>query len=431
MSMTKEELFEKAKQKRREEKQKEEKRKSSDFQNYGPREEINYCALSTEQGRVVRVLGAPLLVREKPSDPKRVFISFIVGDDGKKFRCIWPALNDNKDWLLWKIFNKVMAYSVKGSGKDFEKIYTNKDIHPECFLRVSTNNRENKYEKGWKPTQYILMNVLDRHDPDFHAEHKKTKILSKKASIRDNQNAWYEPGVPMTTYNVIWDEVAEFHGNWENYDVVIQKKTEAPWYTVRHGIEERAKIDENLLKYIVEGPLTEEEKNYDKYDFDKLFNITSYHKIKSRLETFIKKVDIDFNTNFYKELEELVEKEDKEWEENKKNEEQSSASKENSEAKEKKEEPVALKTRGNKPRAEVKESVTIPWDKLAEGSYNGKEYLGVSQMTEKEKEMVKAIKEDGSFEYFLEKNLCQNVSSGFISPEEFHVDPLNGDLFED
>jgi hypothetical protein len=39
----------------------------------------------------------------------------------------------------------------------------------------------------------------------------------------------------------------------------------------------------DLLKLLVEGELTEEEKAYTKYDLDKLFGVSSYTKIKKQL----------------------------------------------------------------------------------------------------------------------------------------------------
>jgi hypothetical protein len=39
---------------------------------------------------------------------------------------------------------------------------------------------------------------------------------------------------------------------------------------------------------VVEGVLTEEERSWERYDFDKLFPVTSYSKIKNRLALFVK-----------------------------------------------------------------------------------------------------------------------------------------------
>ena len=56
-------------------------------------------------------------------------------------------------------------------------------------------------------------------------------------------------------------------------------------------------------------------------------------------------------------------------------------------------------------------------------------------MTDEEKEMVLSVNEDGSFEYVKEYEgervrLYKNKQSGFAAPGQFHVDPLNGDLFD-
>ncbi len=441
MAMSKEELFEKAKKRREEEKKKEKKRRN--FTGY-QREDTHYTALTTAGGKVVRLVGNPMAVRQLPSDPRLSLISFIVGDDDKKFRCVWPFKEEKPNWILWKVYNLVMRYSVEGSGESFRKNFLNEKTHPECFYRVAKNNRENKFESGWRPTQFVLMNVIDRHDSEFHEKNKHTKILSKKASQRDGASSvWYEPGVPITTYNAIWDDVAEYYGNWEDYDVVIRKKTESPWYTALHGIEDKRKLTEEEFSFVVDRPLTEEERNYKKYDLDLMFGVTSYTKIKSKLGNFIKKVDVDFSTNFYEELDKLVEEEQAEWEKNKPKEEAPKKeekekepeesnirefSKDKSNESNEPEDKPSVRVRSNASKPE--ESEEIPWDKLTDGSYNGTKYVGVKWMTDEEKQQVVGINEDGSFKYKKGIEILENQNSGFLAPESFHIDPLNGELFE-
>jgi len=377
----------------------------------------------------------------------------VLGDNGKKFRCIWPNRSDDSSWILWKIYDKVLSY-------DWDKANNMKrfhfaESHPEIFRRVAKNNSENQFESGWRPSKVVHLNVIDRHDMEWHRENSHLKVLSKKASEFGDGRIWFEPGVPEYLYSIIWDEVVEYNGDWSNYDVVLRKLSEKPYYSAFHPIDDRKKLLKGTTDFVVDGDLTEEEMSWEGYDFDKLFKITSYTKIKSRLGKFIQKVDLDFDTKLYSELEDLVAIEAK----NRKESEPEStsvrgSSVEESDDDDEEEEDIDLdieETDDEKEPAEKKESVPqrkksvsrkppavateIDWDSLIDGSFNGTEYLGVSEMTEEERSMVESVEEDGSFKYVKtfegEKvSLLNNPSSDFVSPDQFHIDPLSGDIFE-
>ena len=431
MSYNADDLFKGASEKRKQNREKESQKKSFSGRDY---ENAVYTSLSDVEGKVIRILGNPLLMRREPTDPKLSFVSHIVGDNGKKFRCIWPDRSEQPDWILWKVLNTVLENhweNDKDTGKGHQ-VYHHAKTHPECFTRVYKNNSDNKYEKGWYPTAFVNMNVIDREDMEYHAEKKHSKLLSKKAKeIGDSGKFWYDPGVPRTAYNAIWDEVVEYAGNWVNYDVVLRKLKADPWYRAFHGVDDFKKLSEQERSFVVEGPLTEDEKAYELYDLDQLFKITSYMKIKSRLGEFIKKVDIDFKKNFYTELEKLAEQEKAEYEA--KNEQITDNDEEDMEE-EQQEETKVRPTRTKATEVKEEERETIDWDALADGSFNGKEYLGVPKMTEEEKAMVLAVKEDGSFKYVKTYKgepveLFNNPTTDFHSPGQYHVDPLSGDEF--
>lgn len=436
--------FEEAKKRRKEQKEKE-----ASYEGGGSFEEVVYTAMSPNKDKVIRIIGDPLLVREKGTDPKLSFISMILGDNGKKFRCIWPNKSEDSSWILWKIYDKVMSYDWDRSNnvKRFHFV----DSHPETFRRVAKNNTENQYEQGWRPSKVVHMNVIDRHDMEWHRENSHLKVLSKKGSEYGDGRIWFEPGVPEFLYSKIWDDVVEYNGDWNNYDVVVRKLTEQPWYSAFHAIDDRKKIQSDVIDLIEDRDLTEEELSWEGYDFDTIFPVTSYSKIKNRLGKFIKKVDLDFDTRYYEELEDLVAIEDKERKEEEKNNHKPNkpgVSLEDDEDEDIQEEELDLDIEEEETEHEVEAPVrtrkasrvstsnsSVDWDGLTDGSFNGTEYLGVSEMTEEEKSMVVSVKDDGSFEYVKEWNgskvsLLKNPSSDFISPEEFHIDPLSGELFE-
>lgn len=436
-----EELFKQAAAQREKEKKDEAARRSGGgyTREY---EDIAYLALAEDSDKVFRMLGAPPTMRTNEFDPKIVLYSYVRSDTGSNSRIIWPSKEDNATWILWKIFDLVLKH--KWDNTKNERIYTYKDSHPDIFMRVFKNGRPDvKFEGGWKPKEVVMANVIDRHDLEWHKENKHTKLLSKKASKMDGDSWWFEPGIPYYTFKIIWDDVVEYNGDWENYDMALRKISDNPFYKAFHGINDLKKIQESSRSFIYDGPLTDEEKLYARYDIDKLFKVTSYQKIHRSLGVFIQQVDAAFKTSFYKELESLVEKEKLEYDQNnptKEDVEENSPSPEEQAT----EPAVAASTSPpkraaaalRKPLSEQKKIATVNWEGLADGTFNGMVYEGVPKMTEEEKAMVVSVNEDGSFKYVdeYEGNVLQLFEfeqSGFLSPQEFHVDPLSGIEFAD
>lgn len=447
MSISRDELFKKAMEMRKQEKEKKAAKDSFSGEDY---EQIVYTSVPSNGVKLFRMYGNPLLTRMLPTDPKLSNISMIMGDNDKMFRCIWPLREEQPNWILWKIFDTVMegTWEKTKDNKNI-KILKHRKTHPECVRRVEKNNRDNKFERGWYPSKLVNFNIIDRHDQEYHAKNKKSKLLSKKASeIGDSGKFWYDPGIPEMAYTLIWDQIVEYFGRWDHYDIGISKQDSAPWYNVFHGVDDKVKLTQEIPefeKYHVEGPMTEEEKAYELYDLDRIYQITSYHKIKSKLGEFIKKVDVDFKKNFSEELEKLVEQEKEEYEKRNAAIQAEKAVEEKVysttvlpkkeeivEQVEKKKEAPTIRSRVVKERNPVKPPIN--WDSLLDGSFNGTEYLGVAEMTDDEKSMVISVREDGSFEYVKyfkdhKLDIMENPRSTFKSPDLFHIDPLNGDLF--
>lgn len=428
MGMTRDELFNRAKAARAEAKN-----QSSNKGNGGTYEEVVYTSLEVDLGKVVRLLGAPIGgKRLSPFDPKVVNLSMVKGDNGSKFRCIWPLKEEQPDWILWRIYDLVMAY--KWDPVNNRRNYLHSETHNKLFKRVSKNDSDNALETGFTPSKTVLWNVIDRHDMQWHKENKHTKALSKKSSMGKDGTVWYDAGVPLYLYDIIFDELVEYYSDWELYDVILFKMKNQPFYKALHGtFAEPAKVPANLRSLVVEGVLTEEERSWERYDFDKLFPVTSYSKIKNRLALFVKQVDGEFGTSFYDELEELVKKEALERKDVEETTPPSSP------------EPTPVNPVGKvvEPPVEVRQRTVrtpepepvaeIDWKGLADGSYNGKVYLGVPDMTNEEKAMVESVNEDGSFVYKAvngkKPKVLLNTGSQFRSPDSFHIDPLSGDLF--
>jgi len=458
---------------------KEEKKRSEQGGGFTPtdRELVQWSALEANQFKLVRFLGKPIELRESsafpeltPYSPKTIYSSMIVGDDGKKFRCIFPSKQENKGWILWKVMNKVLSYDWNpNKGERGEKEYRYKDDFPSLFQRVAKNDKvENTYETGWRPSGYIVQNIIDRtpESYEWHKKNKKTMLLSKKASpIGDTGNYFYEPGYPPTLYGrgnsdesgevsgIM--EVVESNGDFNLYDIVVQKLSIKPYYKVFHPVEEYKKLlakfdgDEDALvegipgfdSSVVERPLTEEEKTWEWYNLDERFQVTAYTKIKNRLGVFIQDVDKKLNTHFYQELENLVAEEQKEWEKNKKEENTSTTvtkekevetKSEESDNKEADEEPKTRKRRGS----EIKEESEFSVEKILR---EHSELKGADHMTPEMKALVKEVvyNEDGTvknFKYSTDEDVfdCVNADEGctMTAPESFTHCPLCGESFD-
>jgi len=290
-------------------------------------EEKVYAPLNYGETRIVRILSNGKDSRRgSPYAAKEVLLSKIIGDDGKQFNCIWPSKEERPDWILWKIFNKIMAYKwdKELNGGKGGRVYTN-TTNP-LFNRVAKNGRDASdknisMEKGWEPARTIQFNIIDRNDT-WCKENKHSKLISKKVSAGKDGSIFADEGIPITLYNKIRDDIVEYYGPWVNYDIALTKvktgsKDSDVEYKAIHCEKHLEEVDEKVRNFIVTGFLTDEELAYEMYDIDKFTKTTSYRKILSKLGIFIQSFDKIFNTKFYDELKDLAEQEKKQYEVNK------------------------------------------------------------------------------------------------------------------
>ncbi len=390
-------------------------------------EEINFVALENNRETVVRLLGLPYPFRESGSDVKLINMSMILGDDDKKSRFIWPTKEENPNWILRKVFDKVMAYSWNSA--ESKKEFKHAVDHPSIFNRVSKNDKPDQtYESGWQPKPVCLWNVIDRADVAWHKENKKTKVLSKKLSMYgpNNDKVWYETGVPNYLYEIIWNNVVEYSGDWLEYDVVLSKTSETPWYKAFHGLDEIKKISVESKPLIVEGPLTPEEESWEKYDFDKLYKVTSYGKIKKKLGVFIQRVDAAFGTKYSTELDELVAAEEAAKPKTEEKPEAPKKEVENKPAAPTTPVVVEEKTPTRKSRPAKTEEVTgIDWNSMSES------FEGILKLSDEEKALVTSINDDGTWTFNLDDSdeLFECSNCQFESPGAFNSCPNCGHSF--
>ena len=313
--MTRAEMFAKANEDAKKKEAERQERKnnggfSKDF------EDIPFVALETDKVKVLRLVGDPYTIRSKPTDSKIVLSSWMVDDKNQNFVCKW---SEDKKWILWRIFDKVMeskwdktATDPNDPTKKGMRVYLNATKYPELYKRVKTNGRDaSKYERGWYPTRSIVINAIDRDDYEWHTTNKACKVLAKKVKESENDKGeitrFYEPGIPVSCYDLILKSVVEENGVWEDFDIAIRKTEGDPYYEVYSSMDER-KIKEAHAKMSGE-PLNADEMSWKLNDLDHLYQITSYRKIQSRLGDFIAEVDRCLQTKFVEELSSLVEEE--------------------------------------------------------------------------------------------------------------------------
>jgi hypothetical protein len=439
---------------------------------FGGYPDIPWAALYQDKQRVLRFAGLPYLVREKGTDSKRIFVAMIQGDDDKKFRCVGPDPDDRKDWILYRVMNRVLDRKwnkdkPSSSGKgDWD--YTNALAHPDLYNRCAKNNNlDNAYEKGWKFGAVVLVNVIDRANYDWHLENKKFRLLSKKASDYQDK-VFFDVGVPDMLYKLIEDDIVACDGNvcWEDYDIVIKKINESPWYKVYHGVDDAKKLDADVKALVQDRGLTPEESSWEMNDIDNLFPVTPYKRIKDKLGLFFQRVDKAFNTRYYDELCGYAEKEEAERAEKATDfppkddgdiprEAGASPAEGTSETAAPPPKEAVPAAGFPAPVPASRPSVRDPvgdssgpkshpmtpdiWDALANGTspYCWKDsagkpmaYIGIPLMSNADKDWVRGVFDDGLFDWLPEAGeLLESGKSGFVTAEKCLIDPLDGRRF--
>lgn len=405
--------------------------------------DVPFTALGTSD-RVYRIRGLPYSVREKGTDVKKIWFTLALKDDDKYTRIIGPdpRSDEGKAWLLYRVINTVLSYDWNPdlNGGKGGKVYKFQDSCPDIFNRVAKNNQlTNKHATGWQFHVAVLFNVIDRQNMDWHRTEKKLRVLSKGCWEGQDKKMNFDLGVPDGVYTSIMDDIVCLDGNtnWEDYDVVLKKLTENPWYRAYHPKDDIKRISDEALKIASMAPLTEEEKSWQMWDFDKLYSITRYKKIQEAFGLTIQKVDKVFGKTFYEELQRLVEEEEKQITAQRaaqaaegKTEEDNTASDEPApeEAPGQSASVEAAPARQRAPAAEAAPaSSTLPWDKLIDGSYNGYEYKGVELLTDQEKSWIFGVNPDKTLKFDpAAGEPLQDMQTKELVPERLHCNPYSG-----
>ena len=305
--------------------------------NWEGTEEIKYLGLEDKQERVFRIIGDPLHVREKGTDPKLIFYSEIVRDDLNGYtQIIWPWIEaDGKykpdpNWILTRLYNTVMdgewkersEAEIAAGESRWYKIPSYGET--EVYKRIKGNRKQEDkgFARRFWPSQKVLMNVIDRHDT-WCKDNKHTKCLSSKVTTKiypdkdeqgnptEKEITFAATGVPATLYTSLFEHFMRRCGDW-SFDAVVTKDAANKKYNVIDAAVTQM-ISQHSTEISSVDELTDEEKAYELFDFDKLKKITTYNKLKKTLSGLFKLCDANLGTNFYEELCELEAKEAEEY----------------------------------------------------------------------------------------------------------------------
>lgn len=344
-------VFNAALQKRKELESKREEAKSS-WGSWGDYEQAEVVGLVDKKEIVIRILGNPIEVREKPTDPKFILQSQVVKDDKKSYSYInWPYVEDkgnfipDPNWIVTKFMDKVLEGKwIRYEEKDVDgvdivkrdgKIINTKTDSPykegyfnyfnsktEIFKIITAGNSKEgeKFPKKFQPAKRVVANVIDRMD-NWCVDSKHTKLLSgkkvpwefKKDDGTKDTIYFTDTGIPIGLYDEIMDHCAAV-GTLDIDLVIIKDNTLQSKYRVWDITDIKYLKDPMTLKIGKKDKLTPDELSYEMYDLDKLYKVSSYHKIKKTLNSRFALCDAELKTNFVAELDDLVKKEKEESE---------------------------------------------------------------------------------------------------------------------
>jgi hypothetical protein len=293
---------------------------------------IKYTGLVPSVMKVIRALGSEpnfsmddsrsYLMNNKSNqfDARVVRIASVLDDKQKRMRLILPFVCLNSKYILHRMFADVNEYEWV----DKKRVFTNKNKNPLIYNIINYNNlpEDNISRKfglegyGWLGREMFILNCIDRSMNEWHFKNKHSVILSKNINTKVNLETgkeieYPEEGVPAYGFtSKIQIGLTKYYGSWENFDIGIERTgMQSDPYRCINASKNIEQVPDKLQSLVVNGPLTEEELNYKRYDLDKLFGVTSYSRVYNKLHLTISMVDEALGTKYLEELRSLSEDE--------------------------------------------------------------------------------------------------------------------------
>lgn len=281
---------------------------------YIPREyeNIKFTGLETGVPSILRAVGGPFNSNLDNTTARTVTIAWVVGDDGKKFKLIRPSFQEDPNYIINRIISRVKQIKWNNG----EKTFPVKDKFPEIYNIIDKNGLSKddsrfKYDKGWSGKEVLLMNVIDRAQIEWHQENKHTMLLAKSINVSPEGIEYPDEGVSAYAITPALLQLFKYYGSWEKYDIAITKTGDMHnAFIIENATKNPERVEHGMDKYIsMSDHLSAEEKGWERYDLEKLYRVTTSHKIYNHLKGTISRIDTALGTHFLKELEAEVEKE--------------------------------------------------------------------------------------------------------------------------
>lgn len=393
-------------------------------------EELNWTGLEQDRPKLIRAVGGAPDTNETPGTSITRRISWITGDDGKKFKCILPEKSEDEDHLLWKVISAIKETTYVNKVKVF--IHENKN--PELFRMVDKNgleptDKKAMFDNGWMGKTKFIMNAIDREQISWHKENKHTILLAKSVAV-DGDRTYVDEGVPAYGFtNLLASGIFKFYKDWRNYDIAITKTglKETP-YRIINASKYFEELPSDLQPLVVTGPMTDEEKSWVEYDLKKLFKYTNYTKIYNKLKLSIQKIDARLGTRFDKMFQDAVEKETAEREENK----QEEVIPDNTNDRSWNPMNDVVEAPSAAPAPAPTRSRTKVVEETPKVNFDTSILVGWSEMNDVEKKAItNAVMERGklNISYQTTSELLKCAKCGIPSPDDFHACPACGEIF--
>lgn len=387
-------------------------------------EEIHHTGLESDRPKIVRAIGGVPDSGETPFTAITRRISWIIGDNGKKFRVVLPDRSENEDHLLWKIIAAVNETTYVNK----KKVFIHETKNPELFRMVNKNgldptDKKAMFDNGWMGKTKLLMNVIDRERMDWHRENKHTLMLAKSVNS-DGDRTFVDEGVPSFGFtNLLATGIFKFYKDWRNYDIGITKTglKETP-YRIINASKYFEELPEDLQALVVSGPMTAEELSWEAYDLTKLFKYTSMTKVYDKLKLSIQKIDARLGTRFDKLFQEAIEKEVAAREASKPAESNDADVEEENVSESTSDVTPAVTPAPTRSRSKSVASTELDTSSLA----------GWSLLTDDERNQITSVGvERGQtvIGYDTTSELLKCGKCGVPSPSDFHACPSCGDIF--
>lgn len=381
-------------------------------------ETIKWSGLETNRMKLFRAVGG-VPDGKRGNDCARTFnIAWIVGDDGRKFRFIYPERSEDPNHFIHQIFTRVK----QATWVNKKKVLIVQEKFPEIYELVTKNglhpdDRAYKFDRGWEGRNVLTVQGIDREMMDWHRENKHLVLLSRNISVDKEGREYPDEGVPSYGFVGLLSHLFRHYKSWENYDMGITRTgiMTSP-YNIINASYYSLEVPDDLKGLVSKEPLTEEEASWERYDLVKLFPYTSATKFFNRMKGSLAKIDTALGTRFYQDVKALADKEKEKWD-SEKEEGGNTATKET-------ETQPEVKVQEAKPTAPTR---NVPTKGT---SFNTSLLKGWGKLTREEKESIKDVIPGPNGEvnivYNDAEDLCQCPDCSALSPGSFNVCPSCG-----